>query len=129
MSKILKVLHVEDDPDILEIANLALADVGGMTVLQCSDGPTALASVDGFGPDIMLLDVMMPGMSGTELLGHLQSNPRLRGVPAVFMTARAQTSEIAELKALGAVDVILKPFDPMTLADDLMRVFDRTLAA
>jgi CheY-like chemotaxis protein len=121
----LKVLHVEDDADILEIAKLALEDVGGLEVLQCNNGHKAIERAAGFGPDLMLLDVMMPEMSGIELLSQLRAIPALKGVPAIFMTARAQANEIAELKALGALDVVVKPFDPMVLAEDLRRAYDR----
>jgi two-component system, OmpR family, response regulator len=123
-TKTIRVLHVEDDPDILEISKLALVDVGGLVVLQFSSGSRALSEAVSFQPDLLLLDVMMPEMSGIELLGALRALPGLETTPAVFMTARAQNSETAELRAIGASGVVVKPFDPMTLADRLRDIVD-----
>ncbi|MBN7770177.1 response regulator [Marinobacter daepoensis] len=114
-----RVLYVEDDADIRSVAELALADVGGFCVCLCASGQEALAQIDDFGPDLVLLDVMMPGMDGPQTLQALKQRPRGLDVPVVFMTARLQPSEIEEYRALGAIGVIPKPFDPMTLADDI----------
>lgn len=119
VTKKLRILHVEDDPDILEISRLALVDVGGLDVLQFSSGRLALNEASQFRPDLLLLDVMMPDMSGIELLAALRELPGLTHTPTVFMTARAQSSETAELRRLGAAAIVVKPFDPMTLADRL----------
>ncbi|MBL4750078.1 MAG: response regulator [Amylibacter sp.] len=115
----LKILHVEDDLDIQEIAKLSLEMIGGFEVLQCASGKQALAEVLDFAPDIFLLDVMMPEMSGDEVLKNLRKLPGLQNTPAIFMTARTQKKEIVDLKFLGAIEVILKPFDPMTLPDQI----------
>lgn len=115
----LKILHVEDDLDIQEIAKLSLEMIGGFEVLQCASGKQALAEVLDFAPDIFLLDVMMPEMSGDEVLKNLRKLPGLQNTPAIFMTARTQKKEIVDLKSLGAIEVILKPFDPMTLPDQI----------
>ncbi|WP_206074344.1 response regulator [Marinobacter fuscus] len=117
-----KVLYVEDDPDIRSIAELALRDVGGFTACLCESGAEALAVIDDFQPDLVLLDVMMPGMDGPQTLKALQSRPQGLPVPVVFMTARLQPAEIEEYLALGAIGVIPKPFDPMTLADEIRRL-------
>jgi len=119
MSDQLKVLHVDDDDDIREITLLALEVVGGMQVVQASSGAMALDAVKSFRPDVFLLDVMMPEMSGEELLANFRNDPELCDVPCIFMTARVQANEISGLKESGAVDVIQKPFDPMTLADQV----------
>lgn len=119
MSSPLKILHVEDDLDILEVAKLALEVVGGFEVLQCSSGAAALREAADFGPDLFLLDMMMPEMSGEQVLENLRKDARFDDVPAIFMTARAQASEVAALKDSGAIDVIVKPFDPMTLAEQI----------
>jgi len=115
----LKILHVEDDLDIQEIAKLSLETIGGFEVLQCASGKQALAEVLEFAPDLFLLDMMMPEMSGDEVLKNLRELPGLQDTPAIFMTARAQRKEIVDLKSLGAIEVILKPFDPMTLPDQI----------
>jgi len=118
----LKILHVEDDLDIQEIAKLSLETLGGFELRQCISGQQALDEVIGFGPDLFLLDVMMPEMSGDTLYAQLKLIPELEGIPAIFMTARAQTKDIAELKALGALDVILKPFDAMELPNQIKSI-------
>lgn len=113
----IKLLHVEDDADIREIAAMALGISGEFDVVQCNSGEEALAQVLDYTPDIILLDMMMPGMTGSQTLEKMRENPDLASIPAVFMTARAQHAEIEELLQLGAADVISKPFDPMALAD------------
>lgn len=118
----LKVLHVEDDLDIQEIAKLSLETIGGFEVHQCSSGSQALAEVMDFQPEVFLLDVMMPEMSGDTLYAKLKTMPGLENIPAIFMTARAQAENVIELKELGALDVILKPFDAMTLPEQIKSI-------
>ncbi|MEQ6249961.1 response regulator [Sulfitobacter sp. HNIBRBA3233] len=115
----IKLLHVEDDADIREIAKLSLELSGEFDVTQCDSGPEALEFVKDNTPDIILLDMMMPGMTGKETLELMREMPHLRDTPAVFMTARAQESELDELRAMGAAAVISKPFDPMSLAEQI----------
>jgi len=115
----IKLLHVEDDPDIREIAQMALSLSGEFDVVQCCSGEEALTQVQAYIPDVVLLDMMMPGMTGLQTLVHMREIPALANVPAIFMTARAQHAEIEELRQTGAADVISKPFDPMTLADQI----------
>ena len=110
-----RILFVEDDPDIQIVATMALESLGGFTVLACGSGVEALSRFDEFAPELVLLDVMMPGMDGPATLAALRQRPS-GGVPVVFMTARVQAHEIADYRQMGAVDVIAKPFDPMTLA-------------
>lgn len=117
-----RILYVEDDPDIRAVAELALVDVGGFVALLCESGQRALEEIDRFQPDLVLLDVMMPGMDGPETLHALQQRAGGLSVPVVFMTARLQPSEIQEYEELGAIGVIPKPFDPMTLAEQIRRL-------
>lgn len=114
-----RVLYVEDDPDIRTIASLALETLGGLVLESCSSGQEALAKADAFAPDLLLLDVMMPGMDGPDTLAALRRLPATANTPAVFMTAKVHESELAHYRALGALGVIPKPFDPMTLANQL----------
>ncbi len=114
-----RVLYVEDDPDIRVIANLALVMVGGLTVEVCASGAEAIARAQQFAPELLLLDVMMPDMDGPQTLAALRLFPELAVTPAVFMTAKVQATEVAHYLSLGALDVIRKPFDPMTLAQRL----------
>ncbi len=118
-----KILYVEDETDIQTVAKLALESVGGFEVLICSSGAEAIEEAPGFGPDILLLDVMMPGMDGPDTLVALQGLEKLKDTPAIFLTAKAMPSEIKRYKDLGALDVIPKPFDPMTLADRVRSIW------
>jgi len=112
-------LYVEDEADIRAVAQLALESIGGFTVKTCSSGEEALREAETFAPDLLLLDVMMPGMDGPSTLRALREVSALAGVPVAFMTAKVQSAEIEYFKSLGARDVIAKPFDPMTLADQV----------
>jgi two-component system, OmpR family, response regulator len=115
----LKILHVEDEPDIREVAAMALDLEDDIDLTAATSGPEALALLDGFTPDAVLLDVMMPGMDGPSVLVELRKRPELEATPVIFMTARVQTSEVARYLELGAVGVITKPFDPMTLGREI----------
>ena len=119
MAELVKVLHVDDDEDIRVIAKMALEMIGGLEVHQCASGPQAIAEAASFAPDLFLLDYMMPGMNGEDTLKGLRQIPTLENVPAIFMTARAQSEVVDELKRHGALEVITKPFDPMELAAQL----------
>lgn len=114
--KLVRILYVEDEPDIQMVAKLALEMVGGFTLEVCSSGAEALQKAAGFHPQLLLLDVMMPGMDGPSTLTKLRELPQTASTPAVFMTAKVQPSEVAQYRSQGAIDVIPKPFDPMTLA-------------
>ncbi len=123
-----RILYVEDETDIQAVASLALEGVGGFTLCTCSSGAEAVAAVADFRPDLLLLDVMMPGMDGPATLEAIRALPGTADIPVVFMTARVQAHEVAALNALGAIDVIAKPFDPMTLAEHLRRSWARHFA-
>jgi two-component system OmpR family response regulator len=118
-----RILYVEDDPDIQAIAMMVLDSISGFAVEPCSSGSEALVKAVAFAPDLVLLDVMMPGMDGPETLKALRQFPELQKTPVVFMTAKVQPQEIQEYMALGAVGVIAKPFDPMTLTQQLQDVW------
>jgi two-component system OmpR family response regulator len=112
----LQVLHVDDESDIREVVELALGFEPDFTTRSCSSGKEALHAVADFPPDIILLDVMMPVMDGPTTLACLRDNPGTANIPVLFMTARVQARELDAFYSLGAVGVIAKPFDPMTLA-------------
>jgi two-component system OmpR family response regulator len=120
-----RILYVEDEPDIQAVARIALETVGGFTVHICSSGEEAMQKAVEFAPDLLLLDVMMPGMDGPTTLRELRTFPDLANIPAVFMTAKVQPQEIEQFKSFGALDVIAKPFDPMTLPSQITAVWQR----
>ena len=124
MSDTVQVLYVEDEADIRAVAELAL-DGEGFDLMQYTSGQEALQQASALTPDLILLDVMMPGMDGPTTLKRLRELPHLKDTPVIFMTAKVQPSEIEQLKALGALDVIAKPFDPMSLAQQIHGIMQR----
>ncbi|MCH8844332.1 MAG: response regulator [SAR324 cluster bacterium] len=111
-----KIMCVEDEPDIQEIVKMALEEVGGYTVKLCDSGEKALETVGEFAPDLILLDVMMPGMDGPTTMKVLRERADSADIPVILMTAKVQPHEVAQYREQGALDVISKPFDPMTLS-------------
>ena len=113
----LKLLHVDDEPDIREVAAFALELDPDIHLTSAPSGEVALDLLEGgFRPDVILLDVMMPRLDGPGTLGRLRLMPGLETTPVIFMTARVQAGEVDQYIAMGAIGVITKPFDPMTLA-------------
>ncbi|MBU2981452.1 response regulator [Lentibacter algarum] len=116
----MNIFHVEDDRDIREITKMALEMAGEFQVSQYDCGDAALAAASDSTPDLFLLDVMMPGMTGPETLLKLREFDHLANVPAIYMTARVQPDEIEAFKKTEALGVIEKPFDPVTLGQQIM---------
>jgi len=114
-----RILVVDDEPDILAVVRTTLHARGGYEVEVCTSGQDALAIAPVFQPNLVLLDVMMPGMDGTMTLKALQEDERTSSIPIVFMTAKVMPQETARYLTLGAVAVIAKPFDQRTLVDEL----------
>jgi two-component system OmpR family response regulator len=126
MSKTLeKILYVEDDEDIAEIAQMILEDIGGFEVMHCSSGQKALDAYPNYNPQLVLMDVMMPKMDGPETLENLRKMPEEKDTPVIFMTAKAQTHEQVAYRNMGALGVIVKPFDPETLCDHINALWER----
>ena len=113
---VLRILHIDDEPDIRQVVAMSLTLDLEFAVRGCDSGEIGLAAAADDKPDLILLDVMMPVMDGPATLVRLRRNPRTSDIPVIFMTARTQTREIEAFKSLGAVGVIAKPFNPMTLA-------------
>ncbi|WP_417414974.1 response regulator [Hoeflea sp.] len=116
MTEMLKILYVDDEDDIREIAVMALELDSGIAARSCDSGAGALETATQWTPDLILLDVMMPDMDGPETLARLRQEPATSDIPVVFITARTQSEDIERFMELGATSVISKPFDPMTLA-------------
>ncbi|MEQ8379162.1 response regulator [Parvibaculum sp.] len=113
-----RILYVDDEPDIRDIAMMALELDPEIEARSCSSGMEALAEAAMWKPDLILLDVMMPEMDGPETLRRLRENEKTNGIPVVFITARTQVAEVQRFLGLGARGVIAKPFDPMELAGE-----------
>ena len=122
-----RVLYVEDDPDIRAVAQIALEMVGGLNLRVCSSGTEALQAAESFRPDLLLLDVMMPGMDGPTTLARLRQLSQTASTPVIFMTAKVQASEVAYYRSLGALGVIAKPFDPMSLAAQVRQLWEQNM--
>jgi two-component system, OmpR family, response regulator len=120
-----RLLYVEDEADIRTIAITVLEAVGGFAVIPCSSGKQALAAAPAANADLILLDVMMPEMDGPATLKALRDIPQTAQTPVIFMTAKVQASEIQHYKSLGAIEVIAKPFDPMTLSAQIIEIWRR----
>ena len=119
-----RILCVEDDEDIRSVARLSLERVGGFSVQMCANGADAVARAAAFAPDLVLLDVLMPGMDGPQTLAALRALPELRSTPVVFMTAQAQKADLDRYVDLGAAGTVTKPFDPLALPQQLHEIWD-----
>ena len=120
----MKILLIDDQEDIRKIGKMSLETVGKFAVVTAASALDGLQAASADRPDLILMDMMMPGMDGLSALAELQRSPTLRDIPVVFMTAKVQRSEIAHYLSLGAAGVIPKPFDPMTLASQVRAFLD-----
>jgi len=109
------LLYVDDDADIREIVEMSLGLDGSLRVSSSAGGEHALEVMRSGRPDLVVLDVMMPGMDGPAILQRMRADPELQHIPVIFMTAKANPQEVARFRDLTAIGVIAKPFDPMAL--------------
>lgn len=120
-----RILYAEDEVDIQKIVIISLEEIGGFELRVCSSGVEVLEHYADFKPDLILLDVMMPGMDGIEAFQALKELPEFTGTPVIFMTAKVQVNEVQSYKSLGALEVISKPFNPMELPDKLRGIWQK----
>lgn len=123
-----RILMVEDEPDIRTVAELALEAIGGFELTACESGQKALEKIGECQPQLIVLDVMMPSMDGPATLQAIRGLPDYATTPAVFMTAKVQSEEVQSYLAMGAAGVIPKPFDPLTLADQIREIWNEAHA-
>jgi two-component system, OmpR family, response regulator len=123
MSDLQTIIYADDERDIRTIAVMALSELGGLQVEECSSGLEALERSSASRPDLIVLDVMMPGMDGVETYKRLRELPGMADTPVVFMTAKAMRHELDALRKLGVAGVIAKPFDPLTLPAKLQEIW------
>jgi len=119
-----KVMIVDDDEDIRMVCELAVRRIGGWEVVMAASGDEAIALARSEQPDVILLDVMMPGSDGPTTLEMLRNQPETERIPVIFLTAKAQKQEVDRYMTLGATGVIGKPFQVMTLADEIRRIVE-----
>jgi two-component system OmpR family response regulator len=122
------VLYVDDDPDIREIVQIALGLTQDLAVHTAPTGEQALTLARELRPDLVLLDVMMPGLDGPGTLGRMRQDPSTAPIPVIFITAKAMPGEVALLLEMGALGVIAKPFDPMRLNAQVTSLWQERLA-
>lgn len=120
-----RILLVEDDPDIQEVTVLLLSHIEKFEVQACGSAAEGLRVAPDFDPDLILLDVMMPGLDGQGALAAFREMKETADTPVIFMTARVRPGEMLEYRQLGCLGVIPKPFDPDTLAATIREMWDR----
>ena len=118
-----RICYVEDDEDIQRIVRMSLERIGKMTVEIVGDPMVAIERMIAFKPDLVMLDWMMPGMDGPALYRKMLETPEVKALPVVFITAKASTKELDELRKLGAAGTISKPFAPRDLPDQLRAIW------
>jgi len=118
-----RICYVEDDPDIQRIVRMSLERIGKLTVEVVGDSTRAVEAIIAFKPDLVLLDWMMPVMDGPAVLRTMREHAELKDLPVVFITAKASQRELDELRTLGAVGTISKPFSPKDLPDQLRAIW------
>ena len=119
---IARILIVDDEEDIRMVSRLSLGRIGGWQALVTGSGPEAVELAAREKPDLILLDVMMPETDGPATLALLQGRKETASIPVVFLTAKVQSREVERYLELGARGVISKPFDPLTLPDEIRRI-------
>nr|WP_047167448.1 response regulator [Sphingomonas sp. Y57] len=116
------ILYVDDEPDIRLIVEMALRIRPGFEVRTADSGEAALEILHAgdWRPDLTMVDVMMPGLTGPDVLAAMLADPELAKIPVIFVTARARPQDVRTYIEQGAKGVITKPFDPLTLADQVL---------
>ena len=118
-----RILLADDEPDILEISRIALETVGGYEVAACESGTRFLQLLVDFDPDLVIIDALMPDMSGLEVLAAMRRMDGFETTPAVFLTGLVLERDLRDLRQSSAVDVVTKPFDPMTLPQRIQSIW------
>ena len=117
-----RILVVDDEDHIREVAQVSLEMVGGFEVLTASSGAECLRRATADQPDAILLDVMMPGMDGPTVVEHLRADEGTRHIPVILLTAKVHSTDRRQLAGLDVTGIIAKPFDPMSLSEEVARV-------
>ena len=121
-----QVLLVDDDQNIRTLAQMGLEGLTDWKVELAASGAEAITKAIAIKPDLIILDIMMPGMDGPTTLSELRKVEALSSIPVIFMTAKAQTHELELYQSMGARGIITKPFDPMTLPDDIQGILNKS---
>tara|TARA_B100000767_G_scaffold190820_1_gene178111 strand:- start:163 stop:573 length:411 start_codon:yes stop_codon:yes gene_type:complete len=119
MQPLVRILYAEDEPDIQQLVSQTLEVLGGFTLKICNTGLEALNEIEAFNPQLLIFDVMMPDLDGPGALKEIRKIEAYKEIPVIFMTAKVQISEVQGYFGMGVVDVIAKPFNPITLAEQI----------
>lgn len=119
-----KILYVEDDPSIAAVVTMTLEMLGDYEVKHCLSGPEAIDAAPEYAPQLILMDMMMPGMDGLETLENLKKISQVANTPVIFMTAKAQVQEQKTYEKAGAIGVIIKPFDTKELCPRIEELWE-----
>jgi CheY-like chemotaxis protein len=114
-----RVLIIDDEEDIRQVAGLSLETVAGWEVILANSGANGIETAVREVPDAILLDVMMPAMDGPTTFQHLKQNPATASIPVLLLTAKVQSSDQRRFAALGVAGILFKPFDPLTLSQQV----------
>lgn len=125
MSDLRRIMLVEDDPDIAILMRIALEDFAGLEFFHFPDGESALAAIADVRPELIVLDFRMPGMNGGDVLRVLRERADTRDIPIIFMTASLMPGHVSRLRELGALAVLPKPFDPLTIGDEIVAIWEK----
>lgn len=122
--KLEKVLIIDDDADILTVSSMALKTLLHIEVLCAGSGQKGIDLALTSSPDLILLDMMMPVMDGITTMQKIKENPQLKNIPIIFFTAKVTKDEISKYKELGILDIITKPFDPLSLGKSIEKLWE-----
>lgn len=117
-----RILIIDDDDDIRQVAALSLETVAGWDVLMANSGANGIRRAQEERPDAVLLDVMMPGMDGPTTFQEFQKIPEIANIPVMLLTAKVQGADQKRFAGLGVAAILFKPFDPLTLAQQISDV-------
>jgi CheY-like chemotaxis protein len=121
-----RIMYVDDDPDLQDIVRLSLETRGGFTVTCCDSGNQALEEIAAFKPDLVILDMVLPGMNGLQLLERMRKLRGTPSIPVIFLTSKISPHHMEEYKELGVIGVINKPLNPLELRHQLREIWERS---
>jgi CheY-like chemotaxis protein len=121
-----RIMYVDDDPDLQDIVSLGLETRGGFTVTCCDSGNQALEEIAIFKPDLVILDMVLPGMNGLQLLARMRELPGVPWIPVIFLTSKIRPDQVEEYKELGVIGVINKPLNPLELRHQVREIWERS---
>lgn len=121
--KLKRIMYVEDDPAVQQVVSFCLIDIGGYELQICSSGKEALEEAKEFNPELFLLDIRLPEMSGPEILEKLRETDRFKNIPVIFISAGDIGHETIKYSELGVLGIIKKPFDPISICDTINALY------